>query len=221
MNLMDYVLEYLLHGFESKSCEFYHVIRENPAPKEVIDYIYNVILPLKVKIQGNDIMPARCLFHQGKFLSWCWETTQTMAPLIQDAYIARGILFFKRRYPVYDPKMIEYFNYNHAWIYFMYDGDEYVFDPCLKIICSRSLYDEVFEVNIIKEIPTIEVKQEMLDTLVSAGICLDKENNIYKVNILGTWSKWNNFYTGDIDYTAKLHDNKILNLEAIYNSHNS
>lgn len=218
MSLMNYVSVYLLKGKSSNSSEFYHILRTNPVKQEVIDYIYNIILPLKVKVRDNEMIPARCLFNQGKFIGWCWETTQTIAPLISNASIVRGYIFFKGRNKDI-PSLIEYKTCEHAWIYFEYNGVEYAFDPCLKIICLRSLYDETFEVNITKEIPTLSVGQEICDALLSAEPSLDGENKIYKVNIRGSRSKCNNIYAGNIDYIAKFQNNKILSLEAHYIGH--
>ena len=218
MVIMNNAIAYLLRNEENRTSEFYHVLKENPVSKDVIDYIYNVILPLKVKIRDNDKMPARCLYNQGKFLGWCWETTQTIAPLIENAYIARGYLYFKRR-NFDEPSLIEYDSYEHAWLYFIYNGCQYVFDPCLKIICTRSLFDDLFEVILTKEFDTYDVKQEFIDTLKYCGTCLDREKAIYKANIRGTESKWSNIYMGNIDYIATLGDNRILSLEAYYIGH--
>lgn len=218
MVIMENAIAYLLNNQENRTSEFYHVLKETSVSKDVIDYIYNVILPLRVKIRSKDEMPARCLYNQGKFLGWCWETTQTIAPLIENAYVARGYLYFKRR-NFDDPSLIEYDSYEHAWIYFIYKGEQYAFDSCLKIICLRSLFDQLFEVILTKEISTHDVKQEIVDTLKYCGTCLDGEKKIYKVNVRGTESKWDNIYMGNIDYIATLHDNKILSLEAYYIGH--
>ena len=57
--------------------------------------------------------------------------------LEDDAYIARGYLKFSRNK-----------DYYHSWICFTYDNVDYVFDPCLNILCLKELYDKVFEVKV-------------------------------------------------------------------------
>ena len=83
------------------------------------------------------------LMKLGLLEGWCWQTTETAIMFLNDEdYIERGNLIFERYSDVNEYK------YFHSWICFKYNNEEYIFDPCLDLLCKRNLYHKIFEVEI-------------------------------------------------------------------------
>ena len=59
--------------------------------------------------------------------------------------------------------------YYHSWINFKYKGIEYVFDPCLQILCRKTYYDKIFEVQVKGKVTAKQVKEYLLNKKYSGG----------------------------------------------------
>lgn len=129
--------------------ERFSKIRMHKAPSKVYNYLKfhfnNLHIEIAGKYQGN----LMDLMEEGLLEGWCWQTTETASLFLDDeSYIERGHLRF-------DLNKLYY----HSWIIFMYDGVEYVFDPCLQILCPKLYYYKIFEISIKGHVTAREVKE--------------------------------------------------------------
>lgn len=128
-------------------------ISMHKAPTEVYNYVKshfdNLHIEIINKYEGN-IMD---LMNRGVLEGWCWQTTETASLFLDDeSYIERGNLRFDKHRLYY-----------HSWINFTYKEKEYVFDPCLQILCQKEYYSRIFEVEVIGRVTAREVKEYFID----------------------------------------------------------
>ncbi len=128
--------------------------------------------------------------HAWKLEGWCWQTTESAIVFWNDDdYIERGNLKF-------DERTKEYY---HSWICFNFDNEEYVFDPCLNLLCKKSDYSKIFEVNVKGKVSAIEVKKELIKQVTThkKEELSKKQNNIelFMKKIMG------DSYDSDIERT--------------------
>jgi hypothetical protein len=135
--------------------EKYQVLKNEKVPKEVLLYLKERLQELTItknyeKKRGNilELMP------QGALNGWCWETTEAASLFFHDEdCIKRGLL-----------KVDEHQDrdYHHAWIKFSYENEQYVFDPCLNLICKEKNYNRIYAANIVSSIPAKAVKEAVI-----------------------------------------------------------
>ena len=53
--------------------------------------------------------------------------------------------------------------YYHSWINFKYKGKEYIFDPCLQILCEKKYYQKIFEITVKGKVTAKKVKEYFLN----------------------------------------------------------
>ena len=133
--------------------ERFEIIKSNKVDKKVYEYIKNHFNNLTIKIlnkyEGNIIE----LMNKGALEGWCWETTETAILFMDDeSYINRGNLKFNSNR-----------SYYHSWINFKFEDIDYIFDPCLQIICEKEIYDDVFEVDIRGSVTAKQVKEYFIN----------------------------------------------------------
>ena len=123
-------------------------VRMHKAPTEVYEYLEGLFDNLQIEIVGKYEGNLIDLMNEGFLEGWCWQTTETASLFMEDtSYIERGNLKFDM-----------YKLYYHSWINFKYKGKNYVFDPCLQILCEKSYYDRIFEIQVKGKVTAKEVK---------------------------------------------------------------
>lgn len=128
-------------------------VRMHKAPEEVFEYLKSLFDNLHIEIVGRYEGNLIDLMNRGVLEGWCWQTTETASLFMDDSsYIERGNLKFNL-----------YNLYYHSWINFKYKGIEYVFDPCLQILCRKSYYDKIFEVQVKGKVTAKQVKEYFIN----------------------------------------------------------
>ena len=128
-------------------------IRMHKVPQEVYDYIKSFFDNLHIEIVGKYEGNLMDLMEIGVLEGWCWQTTETASLFLPDtSYIERGDLKFTSN------KL-----YYHSWINFTYKGKQYIFDPCLQILCERKYYHQIFEVTIKGQVTAKRVKEYFIN----------------------------------------------------------
>ena len=126
---------------------------------EVVKYLVEKLNSIKINILGKDEGNIFDLMLKQKLEGWCWQTTETVILFLNDDdYIARGYLYLDKKTP----------NYYHSWICFKYNDKEYVFDPCLRILCSKRDYEELLSANVVGHVTAKEVRTELIHQLEEA-----------------------------------------------------
>lgn len=133
-------------------------LKKQVVSSDVLEYLKDCLQNLTIEFRrefreyvGNILY----LMTEGYLEGWCWETTASAICFFQDKdYINRGYLKFS-----------EHKDYYHSWIVFTYDGEEYVFDPCLNILCKKEMYDKVFEVNVLGGATAKQVREYLLQEI--------------------------------------------------------
>lgn len=138
---------------EFTEAERFTIIRMNKVPQEVYDYIKsffdNLYIEIIDKYEGN----LMDLMEMGVLEGWCWQTTETASLFLpDDSYIERG-----------DLKLASNKLYYHSWINFTYNEKEYVFDPCLQILCEKEYYSNIFEITIKGTVTAKKVKEYFIN----------------------------------------------------------
>jgi len=205
----------------------FNKVKKQIIDKEVYQYLKDILQNLYIEIlnkyEGNTLY----LMQRELLEGWCWQTTESTIIFFKDTdYICRGNLIFDKNTTYY-----------HAWICFNYNNKEYVFDPCLNILCKKKLFDKVFQVDIKAKIPAKKVKEELIFLLKkpkSKKSTLDCSKNCHnfmnyflekytekkedEIFITGNGQDDINYpmyrnYTG---YTAQIENNNIKSLKAHY-----
>lgn len=128
-------------------------VRMHKAPEEVFEYLKSLFDNLHIEIVGRYEGNLIDLMNRGVLEGWCWQTTETASLFMDDnSYIERGNLKFDL-----------YNLYYHSWINFKYKGIEYVFDPCLQILCRKTYYDKIFEVQVKGKVTSKQVKEYFIN----------------------------------------------------------
>ena len=154
MNIKD-TINMLKNIFKTKDysnlteIERFTEIRMHKVPQEVYDYLKEFFDDLHIEIVGKYEGNLFDLMEKGVLEGWCWQTTETASLFLPDnTSIERGNLKFA------SGKL-----YYHSWITFIYKGKEYVFDPCLQILCEKKYYHKIFEITMKGKVSSREVKE--------------------------------------------------------------
>ena len=126
----------------------------NNQNKEVLSYLKERLNNAYIEILRDKKTPIMSLFNTSKLMGWCWQTTETAILFLDDKdYIERGYL---------DIDVLQH-NYYHSWICFKYNNQEYVFDPCLNIICLKEKYTKEFKAKVLAQVYASNVKKVFID----------------------------------------------------------
>ena len=127
-------------------------VRSSNVGLSVIKYLKDRLKYLDIEILTKQAGNILNLMENGSLEGWCWETTESAIVFFKDDdYIERGDLLFTNKK-----------KYFHSWICFIYGGIEYVFDPCLNILCEKEIYHKVFEVDVQGRVSSKQVQEEMI-----------------------------------------------------------
>lgn len=119
----------------------------------VLKYLKNKFNNLYIEILGDYQGDIFSLMNSHRLMGWCWQTTESAILFLNDEdYIERGYLCLDK---------IDR-NYYHSWICFNYKDIEYVFDPCLDIICKKEYYIDVLDAKVKAKIYALSVKKELI-----------------------------------------------------------
>ena len=132
------IINIIINGDNLSKKECFQVLKNNTASVEVMAYLIQQFQNLKIEILDGDENNIIELMVEGELESWCWQTTETSILFLKDSdYIERGYLHFEK-----DKK------YYHSWVCFKYKNIEYVFDPCLNLLCKKGLYTKIFKTDV-------------------------------------------------------------------------
>ncbi|MBR3523827.1 MAG: hypothetical protein IKN87_04035 [Bacilli bacterium] len=121
--------------------------------EKVYDYLDSILNNLYINIGGMDNGTIMDLMIKEKLAGWCWQTTESAIVFFQDYdYIVRGELYLDDDNP----------KYFHSWIRFKFEGNEYIFDPCLNIVSTKDDYNKLFRPKIKGLASAKVVKQELI-----------------------------------------------------------
>lgn len=138
---------------EMSEREKFEVFASLALNQEVFNYLKSHFDNLTIEILGKYAGNIMELMNLGVLCGWCWQTTETAVLFLEDdVYIERGNLKFEKDK-----------NYYHSWIVFNFKGIEYVFDPCLQILCEKNIYDKVFEIEVKGKVTARQVKDYFIN----------------------------------------------------------
>ena len=225
------IINKLVNKIPLTESERFKIINNKRVKPEVLKYLSerfkNLTIEIVDKHEGNIID----LMNQGLLVGWCWQTTETAIIFLNDDdYIERGNLIFEQYNDGHS------YTYYHSWICFRYKDEEYVFDPCLELLCKKDLYHKVFEVDIRGKVSAKEVKNMLIYSVQNHKI---KQNEKYKYGqkteafmkkyfgstldnkkdevIIDDYENVNSpFYRNTAGYRVVLEDKKIKKLIAHY-----
>lgn len=203
-------------------------IRSHKVSKKTLEYLKPHFDHLKIKILDDCEGNIMDLMKKEKLNGWCWGTTETAILFLNDnSYIQRGNLKF-------DEEEIYY----HSWIIFKFKGKEYTFDPCLNLLCKKTIFDRVFEVEVKGQVSAKEVKEYFISYVTNPPKKeLSKEKKEYSerikkilASIIGEEALNNKgeimgpdqtdindpMYRNDVGYKAKIENGKVKQLVAHY-----
>ena len=196
-------------------------IRMHKVPHEVYNYIKSFFDNLHIEILGKYEGNLIDLMEKGLLEGWCWQTTETASLFMPDtSYIERGNLKFSNNNLYY-----------HSWLNFTYKGKEYVFDPCLQILCEKKYYNSIFEITLKGRVTSKEVKEYFLNYInnppkketpeeinrvmkIIFGDALDSKKEEFVIN--GEENPNAPMYRNGVGYKTQLDNGKIKKLTAHY-----
>lgn len=205
------------------------ILRKQKINLKIKEYLDNILKDLTIEVLGNPEDNILNLMKKEKLEGWCFETTESSISFFKDNdCIERGVLFLDSYTPIY----------YHSWISFKYEGKDYVFDPCLNVICEKKYYYYLFKAKIKSRINSKIVKKELLK-LISAPktkynpeveylvdelfkeILKDKYDDYKKdkeneVRISGTGNIEDPFYINGCGYKVETKENEIIKIKVHY-----
>ncbi len=189
---------------------------------KVLKYLRSILKGLYIEIAGDYEGAIFELMSDGILEGWCWQTTESAILFFDDdAYIERGFLQFGYGYP----------DYYHSWICFQFEGEEYVFDSCLAILCKKEDYYKTFLVEAKGSVSAHDVKKELLKQMhmphQEKSVMFAKEDlwqryfgdhHVKEGEIVMNGPEDVNtpFYRNNVGYKAEMEEGKIKKLVAHY-----
>lgn len=105
------------------------ILRANKENIGVTAYLIHRFQNLKIEVLGEYEGKIMELASKDLLLGYCWQTTESAIIFLNDDdYIERGNLYLEENDKLY-----------HSWICFKYKNRNYVFDPCLNILCKKNI----------------------------------------------------------------------------------
>ena len=133
--------------------EKYKLLNGQSVNPEVLIYLMDKLENLYIEVLGDYKGYIFELIPNNKLEGWCWQTTESAIVFLNDDdYIERGELYL-------DENQDEYY---HSWICFKYNYEEYVFDPCLNLLCKKDSFHKAFDVKLKGKVTAKEVKEELI-----------------------------------------------------------
>lgn len=199
------------------------MVQNQKIDKEVYQYVNRLLKNLYIEVSGFYKGNIMNLMKKGNLQGWCFQTTESCILFFpNDASINRGTLILEKKNP-----------YQHSWIDFSYEDNQYVFDPCLNILCKKELYDNVFEVDITSSVSAQVIKQEFIMRMTNPIISEKQRLEEAKRKLLQNTTVWTDvktkevkingsddiqapFYRNDVGYQTTIEDGHVKSLSAHY-----
>lgn len=148
--------------------EKFAILRAEKIKSSVKNYLAMQLKKLQIEVLGDYEGNIIDLMNEEKLMGWCWQTTESAIVFLNDLdYIERGYLDFN------------YEKYYHSWICFVFDNVEYVFDPCLNILCRKKIYYKVFKPQIKGVVKARDVRNELIKQI-TAPKRLEKKDSVIR-----------------------------------------
>lgn len=175
----------------------FKIINKKKIPLSVMNYLNEILRDIYITLENNSGYLLDLMKHE-KLSGWCFQTTESAIVFFNDDdHIERGYLNFEKGKE----------KYYHSWICFKFDNIEYVFDPCLNIICKKIDYMKVFEIEVLSCVNAKMVKEEFIKQMKSSNS---------EVIIQGVEDVNKPLYRNNSGYKVKTHNKKIKKLNAYY-----
>jgi len=195
----DIIFDMIMENKTEEMKKRFDIVNSKRIDTKVLEYLVNRFANLKINICGDYEGTLIQLMKKGLLEGWCWQTTETSIVFLNDEdYIERGNLKFSK-----------YKNYYHSWICFKYEDFEYVLDPCLNILCDKTLYYETFEIEVKGKATAKEVKNALIDSI-------NKYKKINETSIFGDEDVNAPMYRNNTYYKAEIENGKVKKLAARY-----
>ena len=202
--------------------ERFKLICQLDIDKSVFTYVKTRLKNLSIEIGGDYEGNVIELMNKGLLEGWCWQTTESAIVFLKDDdFIERGNL-----------KLEPHKDYWHSWISFNFDGENYVFDPCLRILIEKNLFFHLFEVTVYGTATAKEVRDDLIYRINHPkSKSYDEKSNEFLKKFFETFSserqKTETYVSGGEDvnspmyrnntgYNAVITDGKIESLIAHY-----
>ncbi len=114
------------------------IAKDSKIDLEVFPYLIKKLQNLTINVMGNyEGNPIQLMKHH-YLKNWCYESTNT------------AIVFFNDEDLIERGSIVVYPNerFDHSWILFSFNGQKYVLDLALDVLCKKELYDSLFETHI-------------------------------------------------------------------------
>ena len=188
--------------------------------KDILYYLKDRLSNLDIEVLGKYNGKIFDLISRGELEGWCWQTTESAIVFLNDDdYIERGYLNLSRRNS----------KYYHSWICFKYENNEYVFDPCLGILCDTDSYHDILKANVIGRVTARDVREELIRQVNSYDREQEKydfitrlfgeeyyENRKNEVVMSGPEDVNTPLYRNGAGYRTEIEDNKIRKMIVHY-----
>lgn len=181
--------------------EKFKILRSKRIDTKVVEYLMSKLNHLHIEVLGEYEGSLFELMSVGELEGWCWQTTESAIVFLNDDdYIERGNLRFDERTP----------EYYHSWICFKFEGTEYVLDPCLSLLCKKSDYLEIFEIDVKGKVSAKAVREELISQVTAPK---KKEVIVHGPEDVNT-----PLYRNGAGYKTKIDKGKIKKLTVHYYS---
>jgi hypothetical protein len=93
--------------------------------------------------------------HNKQLIGYCWQTTESSIVFLEDEdYIERGLLHLEKNDTLY-----------HSWICLKFNKVEYVLDPCLDLLCKKSIFNKLFNPIVKARISSKNVRDYLINQI--------------------------------------------------------
>jgi len=202
----------------------FKILKFSTVPPEVIAYLTHRLENLKIEILDEYEGNIMDLMTSGLLEGWCWQTTDTSVIFLNDNdYVERGNLYFG------NDKI-----YYHSWICFKYKTIEYVFDPCLNLLCKKNIYSKIFKPDVKARITSKTIRAYLINSIKNPKPKVQTEsskkaeefmrkffgNSLEKLREYKTVETFDDvnapMYRHNTGYKAVIENDKIISLTAHY-----
>lgn len=215
------VIKKLIAKEELTERERFKILNSTIISPKVIEYLSQRFQNLTIEVGGDYEGNILDLMQKGVLEGWCWQTTESSIVFLNDDdYIERGNLKFGK-----------YKLYYHSWICFTFEDKEYVFDPCLDLLCKKVFYTKIFETEIKGKVTAKEVRDFLIDSVLNPKSKRRYEDEFWKkiwgdsyeqkrheVQISGDDNVNSPMYRNSTGYNATIESGTIRKLIAHYYS---
>lgn len=145
----------LIRGESLSREQKFEILNSKNATPKLIEYLANRLQYLYIEVLGDYEGSLMDLMKRRLLIGFCWQTTESSIVFLENEdYIERGTLHFEENDTCY-----------HSWICFKFNKVEYVFDPCLDLLCKKSIYNKLFSPMIKARVSARIVREYLIDSI--------------------------------------------------------